>query len=190
MRVRLAALILCIACRPLATSQPAPTPEPPDAGVYAALLNSISTRPAPDMLLLGDSTLSFRVPRGAVASWRIRFDSIPSSLPQTLEAVSRTKRPSSSLPLPRPARIVTHATLREIFVAGRRDAWDEFYRRYPRQREYLRFTPVAFSADSLDALVYYEYHCGLECGGGDAVWLSRRGGGGWRVQKVIGFWVS
>jgi hypothetical protein len=118
------------------------------------------------------------------------LSSIPATLPTLLESVSAAKRSSTVLPLHRPVRILTSAELSEIFERPGRSGWQEFYRRYPRQRSYLRFTPVAFSADTLDALVYYEYYCGGLCGEGSAVWLRGQSSGRWQVRKIVGFWVS
>lgn len=160
------------------------------AAVYAALLDSVHTRLAPDTLLVADSTLTFRVPTEGLSSWHALFDSLPKGLAAALQATSRDKQRSATLPLPRPTQLITSATLREIFAGGISGGWAEFYRRYPRQRNYLRFSPVAFTTDSLDALVYYEYRCGGRCGGGNAVWLTRRDGTRWRVRKVFNFWIS
>lgn len=193
MRLALGTMAILTACVGQATT-PAPTPPgtiaSPESGVYAALVDAIHERRAPDTLLLGDSTLAFRVSRDAVPSWRAEFDSIPATLATLLETVSAAKRSSAALPMPRPVRIVTSAELSEIFESRGRGGWQEFYRRYPRQRSYLRFTPVAFSADTLDALVYYEYYCGGLCGWGSAVWLRRQSNGRWQVQKTVGFWIS
>lgn len=160
------------------------------AQVYAALIDSLYKQPDSDTLLIADSTMSFRVPTNAVSKWRQQFDSIPSDLPPQLEVASRSWQPSTSLPLSRPIRVLPYTELREIFKSGPGGGWAEFSRRYPRQRQYLRLTPIVFSADSLDALTYYEYHCGPLCGGGDAVWLKRDAAGRWSVRKVVWFWIS
>ena len=154
------------------------------------LIDSLYARPIPDTLVVAESTFTFKVPQGSVPSWRAAFDEIPAALPAALETRSRDKRTSAGLPLPRPIRIVTDAALREIFAPGVGDGWKEFNRRYPRQRTYYQFSPVAFSTDSLDALVYYEYRCGGRCGGGNAVWLTRRDNVRWQVRKIVTFWIS
>ncbi len=163
---------------------------PSEAAVYAALIDSLYQHPLPETLLVSDSTLTICVPRGGAASWRAQLDSIPSGLPAALETISSAKRSSASLPLPRPVRILTEATLRELFAGGPRRGWEEFARRYPGQRRYSAFSPVAFSSDGGEALVYYEYHCGGRCGAGIVVWLTRRRDGRWGVRKLVGLWVS
>lgn len=190
MRFRYAMLALVVACGPTAGPASVAPRVAPERAVYAALIDSVYTRPVRDTLLLGDSTIGFRAPSGGILTWRTQFDSIPRALPLALDEVSRVTRASATLPLSRPVRIITDAERREIFARGIEVGWVEFYRRYPRQRRYLRFSPVAFSSDSLDAMVYYEYYCGGLCGGGNAVWLTRRDDHTWRVRKVVGLWVS
>jgi hypothetical protein len=160
------------------------------AQVYAALIDSLYKQPDSDTLLIADSTMSFRVPTNALAKWRQQFDSIPSDLPHRLEVASQIWQPSNSLPLPRPIRVLSYAELGGIFKSGPGNGWAEFSRRYPRQGKYLRLTPIAFSADSVDALTYYEYHCGPLCGGGNAVWLERDVAHRWKIRKVVRFWIS
>jgi hypothetical protein len=162
-------------------------PVSPETAVFAALFDGLG--PLPDTLLFGDSTLRFHLPSDASRSWRAQFDSIP-QLPTRLEEISKTRVATASLAFPRPMRVLAGAELREIFSAGP-SGWAEFYRRYPNQRSYLDVSPVAFSADSLDALVYYEHHCGGLCGSGEAVWLSRPAATDrWRIRKKVMFWVS
>lgn len=172
------------------------TPRAMDAGrsapaaVYAALIDSVFTRPVPDTLLVAESTLVFRAPVGGVPAWRTQFDSLPAGLPAALESAGSFRQSSDQLPLPRPTRIVTRRELREIFSVGIDGGWKEFARRYPRQRNYLQFSAVVLTAGYTDALVYYEYHCGGLCGGGEIVWLAPAGNGRWRVRKMIQRWVS
>jgi hypothetical protein len=170
-------------------STPARTKAPLDAAVYAALIDSL-VRPKSDTLLVSDSTIVFHAPTGGVARWRVQFDSIPPDLPTRLEEISREVRATSALALPQPLRTISRAERREIFGADLRGGWEEFYRQFPKQRQYLEFSPVAFSADSSSALVYYQHHCGSRCGGGTAVWLAVRADGRWAVRKVVGFWAS
>jgi hypothetical protein len=57
-------------------------------------------------------------------------------------------------------------------------------------RGIIGLSPVAFSADTSQAFVYYTYHCGSLCGHGVALWLIRKHGGDWHIVKDILFWVS
>lgn len=182
-------LLFVSACGMLRTENRSPS-RSMSTQVYAALLDSLYKQPDSDTILIADSTIRFHVPTNSVEPWRRQFDSIPSDLPPRLEHVSRDRQSSTALPLPRPIRLLPYTELREIFKNGAGRGWQEFTRRYPRQRQYLQLSPIVFDADSLNALVYYEYHCGPLCGGGDAVWLTRGLSHKWNVRKVIGFWVS
>ena len=57
-------------------------------------------------------------------------------------------------------------------------------------RQYMSASPVAYSADGEQALVYLERHCGSLCGSGDIVWLVRGSTVTWRIQRVFNVWVS
>ena len=175
----------------LGTSTPTQAKAFQDTAIYAALIEAL-VRPRGDTLLVSDSTIAFRAPPviGRVSPWRIQFDSIPSALPARLEEVSRVARPTSTLALPQPVRIITRAERQRIFGGDLRAGWEEFYRQFPKQRQYLEFSPIAFSADSSSALVYYRHHCGRLCGGGDLVWLELRADGRWEVRKVVGLFAS
>ena len=50
-------------------------------------------------------------------------------------------------------------------------------------------SPVAFTPDSTQALVYVAVHCGGICGGADVVYL-RKGGFGWAVDATFPLWRS
>jgi hypothetical protein len=154
------------------------------------MLDSLFKQPDSDTILIAGSTLRFTVPTNTLAKWRQEFDSIPSDLPAKLELASQGQQPGTALPLLRPVRVLPHSEILEIFSRGAGSGWVEFSRRYPRQRQYLSLTPVVFTSDSLDALVYYEYGCGPLCGGGDAVWLKRDKAHRWTIRKIIGFWIS
>lgn len=164
---------------------------PPERLVYAALLDSLVRGTTSDTLLLKDSTTVFQMPGDrTVRSWRVQFDSIPSELPQLLAAISGVRRASASLDVPRPTRSVSCAELNKIFENGPGEGWQRFHESYPSQRQFIGLSSVAFSRDGESALVYYEYHCGGLCGGGNAVWLMHMPGGPWQIRKVLMFWVS
>jgi hypothetical protein len=157
--------------------------------VYAALLDSVyMDSPVPDTLAIGDSTVV--VVDGLASSRYARADSVPRGLAFALERLSQTRQATASLPFPRPIYVVTKPTEREIFSHGLRGGWIEFHRRYPNQHGLLRVSPVALSADTVDALVYYEYRCGGLCGSGGIAWITRRGTSHWHVRKITHVWSS
>jgi hypothetical protein len=129
--------------------------------------------------------MRFRVPANASPIWRHGLDSIPSNLLTRLEVTSQPEQPSTELSLPRPIRAISNPELFAILMHG---GWVEFFRRYPHQRQLLQLTPIAFSTEGLDALVYFEYLCGQECRGANAVWLKRDQAQSWKIRKVVSFW--
>lgn len=114
----------------------------------------------------------------------------PQPLMARLDSLSRAPRPSGSLDIPRHVTIVSDSLLREIFSSGVRGGWEDFRRRYPRRDGCERLSPVAFSADSTEAMVYREVHCGGLCGDGTLYWLRRSSDGRWSVIGSLMFWVS
>jgi hypothetical protein len=144
-----------------------------------------------DTLVVEDSTLRYNPPNPPSLSPRPQGDSVPAELFLRLQQVSQIVRPTATLPITRPARLITAGDLKEIFSTGPNPGWGEFKRRYPGHSGWLRFTPVAFTADSLNAMVYYEYHCGSLCGGGNAVWMVRSPNArAWRIHRVMTLWIS
>lgn len=161
-----------------------------DGAVYEALLATCCGS-RDSTLLVRDSTLGFRAPDSrAVPSFRQRWDSIPHELGPTLDSISRQRRPTRDLSLPGRLVVLRAAELKAIFAAGPDDGWNEFHRRWPAQRRYYGFSPVAYSKNGGEALVYMEYYCGPLCASGDAYWLSRDADGRWRLRQRIQFWVS
>jgi hypothetical protein len=180
-----------------------------DLSVYSAVLDSVFPSRIPDTLLVIDSTLRFRMPLesnrpaasdsllspdryrfdGLRRDWWRRYDAIPHGLVRRLEAVSLVRQPSSALRLPRPVYLLSKVELREIFSSQVTAGWIEFARRFPHSKRYSAFSKIAYSSDALTALMYYEYHCGGLCGGGDIVLLVREGGR-WRVKQILNLWIS
>jgi hypothetical protein len=52
---------------------------------------------------------------------------------------------------------------------------------------FFRFGPVAFNSLGDQALVYYQFSCGLRCGGDAVLWLARAVDGSWNAVDRIGF---
>jgi hypothetical protein len=180
-----------------------------DSSVYSAFLDSVFVLRNSDTLLVIDSTLRFRAPlesnrppesdsllspgRYRLDSlrriWWRRYDAIPHELVRRLEAVTLVREPSTALRLPRPLYLLSNVELRAIFSSGVNGGWIEFARRFPRAKRYSAFSRIAYSPDALTALMYYEYHCGGLCGGGDMVVVVREGDR-WRVKQILNLWIS
>jgi hypothetical protein len=159
-----------------------------DAAVYAAVLDSAYRGALPDTLVLEDSTAVFHARDGTSVWSREHLDSVPGELVSALARLSARPRPSGSLALPRPIRVFTEADLVGPSRAACDAARDEFTRRYPRAQGYLSLSPIGYSADRTQALVYSERGDGGCHRSGVAVWLVRDGGGAWRHRQLIGMW--
>src|SRR5947209_2618392 len=146
-------------------SQPAPRHPvtAPEAAIYAVLLDAVRPPLSLDTVVVVDSTAW--LPAGFAQSWfGRRVDSMPPELPATLDRLTQVKQSTVHLSFGRPVSFVSDTSLRTIFSRGVAGGWAEFRRRYPNQHGYLNVSPVALTADSLDALVYYDLHCGGRCG--------------------------
>lgn len=155
-----------------------------DAAVYSALSDSLHRRTEHDMVIVTDSTVIADLPR----LQRDPADSIAAALIDALARGSAVARPSATLELPFPVRIVSSAErdtilAREQFGAGRTGAIG--VRAFP--TFIYSFSPVAYTADGQNAIVYYVYTCARgNCGSGAAWWLVRGPNDvEWRVHRMI-----
>ena len=152
-------------------------PVAPEPAVLATVLDSLGV-PAPIATLgirelLVDSTLRFT--REAVVE-RIATDLLGVHR-ETIDAL----------------RLIAHSPgdARTLFSDHPGIAWvpESFaHRAYPRDGEgvtYLRFSRVAFSRDTTQALLYVSIHCGALCGRGEFILLERTPGNTWRVRSRL-----
>lgn len=186
----LAALALAACGRRAGLAAPAPRAAP-ERAVYGAVFAHVFRGTPPDTVVMAESTVVFYAPAldGAVPEWRRQYAVVPAALPHALAALSGRPVPTAALPLPRPAVVLGAAAMRAMFQGGTDAGWAAFHRRFPRARVRLSVSPVAFSVDGAEAVVYYEYDCGGLCGGGDLAWLARSATG-WAVRKIVPFWIS
>ncbi|MHB8303756.1 MAG: hypothetical protein ACYDC6_13090 [Acidobacteriaceae bacterium] len=63
-------------------------------------------------------------------------------------------------------------------------AWDLFFERHADSGGWIQFSAVGFSADKKTAVVYAEYACGRQCGGG-ALYLLRKKGAQWELAAPL-----
>ena len=162
------------------------------ARVYLAVLEASRGRAVPDTLVLRDSSARFQMPVGAIPSWRQQFDSLPRELAIELDRVSSTRVASQELSLPRPIHVLTRALRDSLFgPADLNVGWASFHRRFPSQGQILAFSPVVFSGNGNQAMVFAESQCGGRCGRGELVWLVRdQNKDEWQVRKAILLWIS
>ncbi len=184
-------LILSVLCTAAANAPAQPT-RSRDSRVYLAVLEARRERPVPDTLVLRDSSVTFRMPVGAILSWRQQFDSMPRELAIELDRVSGARVASEALSLPRPVQVLTRALRDSLFSPTDLNVgWARFHERFPSQGQVLGFSPVVFSGDGNQAMVFAESRCGGRCGRGELIWLVRdQTNDEWRVRKAVLFWIS
>jgi hypothetical protein len=136
-------------------------------------------------ILVQDSTLRFVPIKSQVYGG---VDSAAAPLVAALAQANEHKRPVSALGLSNRFRVASTDTLRNIF-ADHMHGWERFFSTFPTDRGFYGITAPMFSADSLSALIYVEYHCGGLCGEG-ALFLVRRDGGRWRTARRVRYWIS
>jgi hypothetical protein len=154
--------------------------------VYTAVVSMLGQEPS-DTLLVGDSSIVFTIPPELVPSswWNKKVDSLPEKLVAELVIKSKIKRASGKMSLPPPFKVVIGPSLDDLWRLNTEAGWRTFKERYPRNTKVVYFSPVAFSTDSSEALVYLRYHCGPLCGELILVWLKRDDTGNWRAKNRV-----
>ena len=158
----------CASSTPAAAASVAPAARPPAAEIYAAVIGR-HFQPTPGRPLRIVSAL-----RGSD-----RIESVDHPLyPALVEASSHPMSVPEDLPAPLPYDVLSE---RELEVA-RRNAGGALPR--SRDDELVSFSAIGFDPAGQRALVYVEWHCGAECGGGGFYELELRGDT-WRTVQYI-----
>ena len=149
------------------TSAAPTTAPPPAADIYTAVLGR-HFRPEPGRQLHIVSTP--RLPPS-------RLGDLSHPLwPALVEATARGEPVPASLPVPLPYEMLSESDVE----AARHDP----ARRVPDGDSVVSFSGIGYDASGERALVYVEWHCGGECGGGGFYELERRGGV-WRTVQYF-----
>lgn len=162
------------------------------AGLYAPLLReSYHGRPASQMVVT-DTAVAMPTLRVSSSEWARQFDEVPSELRRAARQPSPTAshRLGASL-LPRGTRLVSAAAVEANFRgSGIDDKWSAFRLQFSAQG-WLAFSDGLLADDQLNALVYFESHCGGLCGEGGYVWLRRdTASSPWRIAKMMVSWMA
>ena len=147
------------------------------AEVYAALVAHAFPSGRPDTILLEEKTVTYReIPEGN--SLRRGKDVVPIPLPSRLTSLSAEPLPVRPEDFPAPVRLLPPTRARQL-AAERLGG-----------TMVLAVTPIVFSNDSSQALVYYDGHCGALCGAGYELWLVRSADGRWLLRQDMSHWRS
>lgn len=149
----------------------------PEREIYAVVVAYAFEGGQPDTLLLVSESPAYHA-LPADNFLRHGKAMVPPPLPARLSALSAGRAPVDVEAFPAPMHpLLTESVhrLAEARLGG---------------TKVLAVTPVAFTDDSTQALVYYEVWCGRLCGGGYELWLVHGYDGRWHVRQEMAHWVS
>ena len=157
------------------------------AGLYAALLRERYHATPASQMVVTDTAVAMPTLRGSSSDWLKQFDEVPSELRRAASQLSPTAshRLDASL-FPPGTRLVSAAAVETTLRgSGIDEKWSAFRRQFNAQG-WLAFSGGLLANDQLNALVYYEAHCGGLCGEDGYAWLRRdTTSSPWRIAKKI-----
>src|SRR3954452_3104488 len=143
-----------------------------DSAVYAAFLETLNRDPRNDTLHVESMSKIFvRLPA--------HYDSVAPGLNAALARVSKEQRPTSSLHLPPPVRVLPPALVIALSNADVLNSLGAVEGRPQGISGLWNFTPVAYSPDGKDAMFSYTAVCGRRCGEDVVVWARKNAEGKW-----------
>jgi hypothetical protein len=158
-----------------------------DAEVYAVVVGLSYHMTPGSRLAAQDVAIPMpAIPPGALPQWLAQFDEVPSALRRAASQPEPTKAaPLDAALFPAGTRMVSRQDVQALFKAGVEDGWTTFRRQYGTEG-FMAVSQVLYTADALDAIVYYTVACGGLCGEGGYLWLHRGTiGSPWVVAKKI-----
>ena len=168
-------------------------PLPGAAGLYAPLLReSYHGTPASQMVVTDTAVAMPTLQVSSTTEWARQLEEVPSELQRAARQPSPTAshRLDASL-FPTGTRLVSAAAVEASFGgSGIDDKWSTFRSEFSAQG-WLSFSDCLLADDQLNALVYFEAHCGGLCGEGGYVWLRRdTASSPWRIAKMMVSWMA
>jgi hypothetical protein len=157
------------------------------AGLYAALLRVRYHGTPASQMVVTDTAVAMPTLRGSSSEWLKQFDDVPSELRRAASQPSPTESHQLDASLfPTGTRLVSAAVVETTFRGSGMEAnWSAFRRQFSAQG-WLAFSGGLLADDRLNALVYYEAHCGGLCGESGYAWLRRdTASSPWRIAKKI-----
>lgn len=191
--------VLCIAASPSAQSAHECAPalaREADAEIYRTALTHSSVRghaKKPGLVVVRDIApdgLGFKTDPGAAAFLERHMRSPkPDLIARFLCVVGGQGLVPAALGREREIRLVADTDLKRTLEGPGRDYWREFGRRFPDAAGVARVSPIAYSADGTEAMVYVAFAGGILNAHGDAVVL-RLVAGRWYVVDHVTTWYS
>lgn len=137
-----------------------------DSAVYAAFLETVGRDPRRDTIYVGERSAEF-------PGISPHDDSMIPGLSLALKKVSTPTRPTASLHLPPPIRVLPDTIVQRIDDLSSLGQRGDSNGRARVPRGLWTFSPVAYSPDGNDARFTYMFVCGSLCGGYSFVWAAR-----------------
>lgn len=147
-----------------------------DSAIYSAFFETVNRQPR-DTVFADERSIVFQ-------GISPHYDSVAPGLAATLVKVSAPPRTTASLHLPPPIVVISASTpqaLRERAING---PPGERPGAAQGVRGVWRVSPIAYSADSKDAMFYYRVVCGLRCGEEAIVWARKDAKGRWDIRHT------
>lgn len=190
---------LCVVAVPFAqhANECAPTtPRESDVEIYRATLTHPSVRgdaKKPGLVVVRDIApegLGFKTDPGSAAFFdrHLRTPN-PDLVVRFICVVGGEARVPEALGRDRALHLVSDAELERTLEGPGRDYWREFGRRFPDAAGVARVSPIAYSTDGTEAMVYVAFGGGVLNAHGDAVVL-RLVAGRWYVVDHVQTWYS
>jgi len=148
-----------------------------DSAIYAAFFETVNRDPQRDTIYLEELSVVFH---GASP----HYDSVAPGLAQALQKASTTRRPTASLHLPPPLRILPDSAVKRISNADQLGTLGAVKGRPQGPLGLWGFTPIVYSAEGIDAMCYYSEYCGHTCGENTLVWVRKDPDGKWAVRRT------
>ncbi|HEY1953176.1 MAG TPA: hypothetical protein VGG76_10245 [Gemmatimonadaceae bacterium] len=148
-----------------------------DSAVYAVFLETMNRGRLDTLHVEELSKIFVRLPA--------QYDTMAPGLNATLARVSQDQRPSDSLHLPPPVRVMPQALIIALNNAGVIGDLGAVEGKPQGTNGLWTFTPVAYTADGNDAMFAYSELCGKKCGEDVIVWERKNAAGKWEVRHTL-----
>lgn len=169
-----------------------------DYAVLSAILDSLGKpedpeeewRSSPDFVLADRTTVDTFF--DSDPNWGFRSDSKQAPRSQTVANFrARLKNSCAIRPLFKAQispHLVSNDEISKLFKQ-KGDGWKRFYKHYPKSSGIWNLSPVGYSDDGREALVYVAHGCGGLCGTGHLFLLAKQDGV-WVVKNRTMLWIS
>jgi hypothetical protein len=172
--------ILCVARIAGVSAQPQR-----EAEAYAVLFSLTFHGTPASTMVVKDVAVRMPTVSGAGADWLTQFDDVPAALRSLVRQAAPTlARPLNATLFPSGTQLISEQAISQLFAGGVEPGWSALRQHYG--SGLLSVSEMLFTPDGLDALVYYDAHCGGLCGESAYLWLHRSATQGpWSINKRI-----